>query len=162
MTERKARLTPEGFKIRRVYMQPHTVIRIVPPGGEKVLDQEELRVQQDLALGKARRFFHANAQDIAYTMAGGIEDLDRIDAEGLRDVNLGLRAVGLGVHDVLRSVRTSLQERPFGDTHTVYSRDALTAYGALLADDRRRLDEETLEADAAPKPRARKPKTPKA
>ncbi len=161
MTERKARRTPEGFKIRRVYMQPDTVIRIVPPGGEKVLDQEELRVQQDLALGKARRFFHANAQDIAYTMAGGIEDLDRIDAEGLRGVTLGLKAVGLGVSDVLRSVRISLQERPFGDTHTVYSRDAITAYGALLTDDRRRLDEETGEAEVAPKPRSRGPKAPK-
>ena len=153
---------PDGLRERRVHMKPGVVIKLVPPGGEAVLDQEELRVQQDAALRVARRFFHANAQDIAYTMAGEIDDVDRIDSVGLRDVTLGLKAVGLGAPDVLRSVRTSLQERPFGDTHTVYSRDAVTAYGTLLAADRKRLDEETGEVDPAPKPRARKPKAPKA
>lgn len=165
MTERKERRTPSGLKIRRVYMQPETVIQIVPPGGAKVLDREAEKARRAAALENARNYFHGNAQEIAFLMGEGVEDADRIhldSAEELRGVTLGLMDVGLSSDDAIRDVRRSILARP-GMIDPIYALDAAKSYGSLLESERERVLEERIAQELAPAPKsqARAPRAPR-
>jgi len=152
---------PDGIRVRRVHMRPGVMVEMVPPGGQKVLDQEAERAKKAAALGAARGFFTENAQDIAYLNGGAVEDRDNIPAEGLRSVTLGLMEAGLGSDDAVREVVRSLRERPFGDTNTTYSMDAARAYGRLLSEERERVLEERVAVEGSSKPTARTPRAPR-
>ena len=158
MTERKTG-GQDGLRVRRVHMKPGVVVELVPPGGQKVLDREAEKARRNAALGAARGFFHENAQDIAFSMSGAVEDRDRIPDEGLRAVTIGLMDTGLGTDDVIRDVLKSLREKPFGDTNLSYSIDAARAYGRLLAEERDRILEERIAQDVAASKSTQKPRS---
>ncbi|MBP9716554.1 MAG: hypothetical protein KBD51_01285 [Candidatus Levybacteria bacterium] len=165
MTERKERRTPSGLKIRRVYMQPETVIQIVPPGGAKVLDQEAEKARRAAALEGARDYFHGNAQDIAFLMGGGVEDADRVHLDSaveLRTVTLGLMDTGIGTDDVIRDVRRSILAKP-GMIDPILALDAAKSYGRLLESERERVLEERIAQEGVPAPKAplRAPRSPR-
>ena len=141
---------PDGLRRRRVHMRPGVVLEIVPPGGQKVLDKEEERIKRDAALSIARCFFVENAQSIAFLMSGEVEDRDEIPDDGLRAVTLELMDAGVGSADVVSDVMRALRERPYrGGSNTGYEVDAARAYGRLLEDDRERLKQDRINAEAA-------------
>ncbi len=160
MTERKVRRTPEGLKIRRVHMQPETVIQIVPPGGVKVLDQEAEKARRAAVLEGARNYFQGNAQQIAFLMGGGVEDADRVhldSAEELRGVTLGLMDVGLSSDDVVRDVRRSILAKP-GMVDPIYALDAARSFGRLLESERERVLQERIAQESALAPKSPAPR----